>query len=57
MLVGSVFFSPQGYQSGYFLGVVNVDLVQAADKISWTVGETASVDLAEAAFNSLLVSL
>lgn len=45
ILVGSAFFSSEGYRGGYFLANVDQDVAQVSrEKFSWPVGGCAILD-------------
>jgi hypothetical protein len=38
VLVGTVYFSTEGFQSAYFLGGLDLDIIMRNDKLDWPVG-------------------
>lgn len=40
VLIGTAFFSSEGFQSAYFLGGLDLDVVTRGEKLDWPVGHT-----------------
>lgn len=58
LLVKSLYFSTEGLESGYFLGIIDTDVIQAADKkFSWSAKSSTYVRLQRLSSRPLIASM
>ncbi|KAI9723367.1 MAG: hypothetical protein M1812_001251 [Candelaria pacifica] len=58
VLMGSAFFSHEGFQSGYFLGILDADVIQAADsKFNWSPKSSTFYQVKQMSSRPLIASM